>query len=65
MKENFSALPIFMVKFAFRFIFNPLIRYSDEIIVHEKLFKQRILDQYYKKSADHIHVVHHGIEDFS
>ena len=65
MKENFSVLPIFMVKFAFRFIFNPLIKYSDEIIVHEKLFKKRILEQYYRKSADNIHVVHHGIEDFS
>lgn len=65
MKENFSILPIFMVKTAFKFIFNPLIRYSDEIIVHEELFKTRILQQYYKKSADNIHVVHHGIEDFS
>lgn len=65
MKENFSALPIFMVKFAFKFIFNPLIKYSDEIIVHEDLFKKRILEQYTKKSPDNIHVVHHGIEDFS
>ncbi len=65
MKENFSVLPIFLVKFAFRFIFNPLIKHSSEIIVHEKLFKTRILEQYYKKSADNIHVVHHGIEDFS
>jgi hypothetical protein len=59
MKENFSVLPIFMVKFAFKFIFNPLIKYSDEIIVHEYLFKKRILEQYYKKSSDKIHVVHH------
>ncbi len=65
MKENFSALPIFMVKFAFKFIFNPLIQYSDEIIVHEDLFKKRILEQYYKKNSDDIHVIHHGIEDFS
>ena len=65
MKENFSVLPIFLVKFAFRFIFNPLIKHSSEIIVHEKLFKTRILEQYYKKSPDNIHVVHHGIEDFS
>ncbi len=65
MKENFSSLPIFMVKFAFRFIFNPLIKYSDEIIVHEELFKKRILEQYTKKSPENIHVVHHWIEDFS
>jgi len=65
MKENFSVLPIFMVKFAFKFIFNPLIKYSDKIIVHEDLFKTRILEQYYKKSPENIHVVHHGIEDFS
>jgi len=65
MKENFSALPIFMVKFAFTFIFNPLIKYSDEVIVHEDLFKTRILEQYYKIPAENIHVVHHGIEDFS
>lgn len=65
MKENFSILPIFLVKFAFRFIFNPLIRASDEIIVHEELFKRRILEQYVKKNPENIHVVHHGIEDFS
>ncbi len=65
MKENFSALPIFLVKFAFRFIFNPLIKYSDEIIVHEELFKNRILEQYISKKPENIHVVHHGIEDFS
>lgn len=65
MKENFSALPIFLVKFAFRFIFNPLIKYSDEIIVHEELFKKRILEQYISKNPENIHVIHHGIEDFS
>ena len=65
MKENFSAFPIFMVKFAFKFIFNPLIKYSDEIIVHEKLFKNRILEQYYKKDEKNIHVIKHWIEDFS
>lgn len=65
MKENFSVLPIFLVKFAFRFIFNPLIKYSDEIIVHEELFKNRILEQYISKNPENIHVVHHGIEDFS
>lgn len=65
MKENFSALPIFAVKSAFKFIFNPLIKYCDEIIVHEELFKTRILEQYHKKSPENIHVVHHGIEDFS
>lgn len=65
MKENFSILPIPLVKFAFRFIFNPLIKYSDDIIVHEELFKKRILEQYIKKNPDSIHVVHHGIEDFS
>ena len=65
MKENFSALPIFAVKSAFTFIFNPLIKYSDEIIVHEDLFKTRILEQYYPKLSESIHVVHHGIEDFS
>lgn len=65
MKENFSALPIFAVKSAFKFIFNPLIKYSDEIIIHEDLFKTRILEQYHKKSPENIHVVHHGIEDLS
>ena len=65
MKENFSILPISLVKFAFQYIFNPLIKYSDEIIVHEELFKKRILEQYYKKSPQNIHVIHHGIEDFS
>lgn len=64
MKENFSSLPIFMVKFAFKFIFNPLIKYSDKIIVHEKLFKKRILEQYYNKDEKDIHVIHHWIEDF-
>lgn len=65
MKENFSALPIFVVKFAFKFIFNPLIKYSDEIIVHEELFKKRILEQYITKSPENIHIVNHWIEDFS
>lgn len=65
MKENFSSLPIWATKSAFRFIFDPLIARSDEIIVHEELFKNRILKQYIKKNPKNIHVIHHGIEDFS
>ncbi len=62
-EENFSSLPPFLVKEAFKFIFKPLIKNVDKIIVHEQLFKNRILEQY-KWNKSKIEVIHHWIEDF-
>lgn len=62
-KENFSSLPPFLVKKAFEFIFKPLIKNSDKIIVHEELFKNRIVNQY-SWDVKKINVIHHWIEKF-
>lgn len=61
--ENFSSLPPFLVKQAFKIIFSPLIKYSDKIIVHEELFKNRIIQQY-KWDGNKVDVIHHWIENF-
>lgn len=64
LKENFTSLPPYFVKKAFQFIFYPLIRNSDWIIVHEELFKNRIVSQY-QGSEGKITVISHGIEVFN
>lgn len=62
-KENFTSLPPFLVKTAFKIIYFPLIKNVDKIIVHEELFKNRIVNQY-KWKAEKVNVIHHGIENF-
>lgn len=62
-EENFSSLPPFLVREAFKIIFKPLIKNSDKIIVHEELFKNRIINQY-NWDGNKVSVVHHWIEDF-
>lgn len=62
-EENFTSLPPFLVKEAFKFIFKPLIKNVDKIIVHEELFKNRIINQY-NWDWNKVCVINHGIEDF-
>lgn len=62
-EENFTSLPPFLVKKAFEFIFKPLIKNSDKIIVHEELFKNRIIHQY-AWDGNKVEVIHHWIENF-
>lgn len=60
-RENNSHLPVWLVKRAFRIIYTPLMRWSQKIIVHERLFKDIIVDSY-GISADKIAVIPHGVE---
>lgn len=60
-RENNSHLPVWLVKIAFRIIYTPLMRWSQKIIVHERLFKDIIVNSY-GISADKIAVIPHGVE---
>jgi glycosyltransferase involved in cell wall biosynthesis len=61
-KENNSKLPVWLVKIAFWVIYKPLTIYADHIVVHEKLFKDRLIKEYGTK-ADKISVIPHGVEN--
>ncbi|MDD2487615.1 MAG: glycosyltransferase [Candidatus Gracilibacteria bacterium] len=61
-KENNSKLPIWIVKTVFRIIYVPICLWAEKIIVHEKIFKNALIEDY-KISKDKIDVINHGIED--
>jgi glycosyltransferase involved in cell wall biosynthesis len=61
-KENNSKLPVWLIKIAFWVIYKPLTVYANHIIVHENLFKDRLIKEYGTK-ADKISVIPHGVED--
>jgi glycosyltransferase involved in cell wall biosynthesis len=61
-KENNSHIPVPLVRMAFAFIFRPLCRHATHIIVHEKVFKDILVEEYRAGEA-HVSVIHHGIEE--
>ncbi len=62
--ENKSNAPAWMVKIAFQVIYKPLLRWAKAVLVHEQYFKDLLVDQYGVK-AEKIHVVPHGVENFT
>lgn len=60
-RENNSKLPVFLVKFAFFVIFYPLCILSKRVIVHEEIFKKRLVNNY-KAPKNKVFVVPLGIE---
>jgi glycosyltransferase involved in cell wall biosynthesis len=61
-KENNSKLPVWLVKTAFWLIFKPLTFYANHIVVHEKIFKDRLIKEYRVK-RDKISIIPIGVED--
>lgn len=59
--ENNSRLPVWIVRLAFRFIYTPLMKWSKTVIVHEKYFKN-IIVQSYGISPKKVKIVPHGVE---
>ena len=59
--ENNSALPVWVVKLAFRVIFTPLMKWSKKIIVHEQYFKDIVVKSY-GIDAKKVAVIPHGVE---
>jgi glycosyltransferase involved in cell wall biosynthesis len=62
--ENNTNAPIWLVKLAFYVIYTPLCIFSKGIIVHEQVFKDRLIKEY-KINENKIQVIPHGIEDFT
>ena len=60
-KENNSRLPVWLVRFAFRRIYTPLMKWPERVIVHEEYFKQ-IMIKSYGIEAEKIDVIPHGVE---
>lgn len=60
-KENNSKLPVWMVKLAFYVIYKPLMMWTKRIIVHERYFKDIVM-QSYGISGRKVAVIPHGIE---
>lgn len=60
-KENNSKLPVWLVRFAFRRIYTPLMKWPERVIVHEEYFKQ-IMVRSYGIEAEKIDVIPHGVE---
>lgn len=61
-QQNNSQAPTWMVRLAFRMIVKPLTRYSQQIIVHELMFKH-ILINGYDANPSKIDVIPHGVEN--
>jgi glycosyltransferase involved in cell wall biosynthesis len=62
--ENNTNAPVWLVKLAFYVIYRPLCIFSKGIIVHEQVFKDRLIKEY-KINENKIQVLPHGIEDFT
>jgi glycosyltransferase involved in cell wall biosynthesis len=60
-KENNSKLPVWVVRLAFKIIYQPLMKWPKKIIVHEDYFKE-ILVKSYRISPEKIVVIPHGVE---
>jgi glycosyltransferase involved in cell wall biosynthesis len=61
-KENFISFPPFFIKFGFLFILSLINVISNNIIVHEDLFKKRMKEQYFG-NLNKITVIHHGVRN--
>ena len=62
-KENNTNAPVWLVKLAFIIIYKPLCIFSKGVIVHEQVFKDRLIKEY-KIKKNKIQVIPHGIENF-
>lgn len=60
-KENNAALPVWLVRLAFRIIYTPLMKWGKRIIVHEDYFKT-IMVESYGINPEKITVIPHGVE---
>ena len=60
-KENNSALPVWLVKIAFYIIYKPLMMWSKNIIVHEQYFKDILINSY-GIGGEKVTVIPHGVE---
>lgn len=61
-QENNSDLPAWLVKMGFYVIYKPLCVWSKKIIVHEKYFKDILINEY-GTNKNKIEVIYHGVED--
>lgn len=61
-RENYSNLPVWLIKIGFYVIYRPLCIWSDKIIVHEKYFKD-ILAEEYGADENKIEIINLGIEN--
>lgn len=57
-KENFISIPSFFVRLGFLFIIALINLFSNKVIVHEELFRKRLI-QYYFGNPSKIDVIHH------
>ncbi len=61
-KENYAKYPVLLVKLGFYFIYKPICLFVGKIIVHEKCFKDTLIEEYRVKK-EKIEVIHHGVPD--
>jgi len=61
-KENNSSLPIWITKIGFYVIYKPLCIWTKKIIVHEKYFKNILINEY-RVDKNKIEVIYHGVEN--
>jgi glycosyltransferase involved in cell wall biosynthesis len=62
--NNYSPLPVWMVKVGLKFLYKPLARWPRGVVVHEPYFKQ-ILAREYGADGSKIAVIPHGVEAFT
>jgi glycosyltransferase involved in cell wall biosynthesis len=60
-KENNSKLPVWLVRLAFKIIYQPLMKWPQKVIVHEDYFKE-IMVKSYGINPEKIAVIPHGVE---
>lgn len=63
-RENNSNLPAWMVKMAFYVIYKPLCAWAKKVVVHERLFRDFLVEGY-GVSKKKISIIPHGVEDLS
>lgn len=61
-KENYAKYPVLLVKLGFYFIYKPICLFVNKIIVHEKCFKDILIEEYGVRKG-RVEVIHHGVPD--
>lgn len=64
-KDNHSKLYPFLVRFGLKIIFSPIVWFSNKVIVHESIFKDFLVDNYYFIDDSKIEIIPHGVLDLS
>ncbi|MCL5410987.1 MAG: glycosyltransferase [Patescibacteria group bacterium] len=62
LEENNSKFPAFVIRLGFKTIFSTICKFADQVVVHEKFFKEVLIKDYGAKPQK-VNVISLGVED--